>query len=56
VSEDRRGMLRDLDDLKTQAKNLHWILAGDFNIITSLVEKKEGHEDWIEMWRNSQNS
>jgi hypothetical protein len=39
VSEDRREILRYLDDLKNQANNLHWILAGDFNIMTSLVEK-----------------
>jgi hypothetical protein len=35
-------MLRDLDDLKNQANNLHWILVGDFNIIMSLTEKKGG--------------
>jgi hypothetical protein len=35
-------MIRDLEDLKTQSNNLQWILAGDFNIITSLVEKRGG--------------
>jgi hypothetical protein len=40
---DARGkdkILLDLEDLKTRSSNLHWILAGDFNIITSLAEKK----------------
>ena len=32
----------EMVDLKNQANNLHWILAGDFNIITSLAEKKGG--------------
>ena len=40
--EDRRGMLSNLADLENRANNLHWILAGDFNIITSLMEKKGG--------------
>jgi exonuclease III len=42
VSEEKRGMIRDLEDLKTRSNNLPWILAGDFNIITSLAEKKGG--------------
>jgi hypothetical protein len=40
--EEKRKMLLDLEGLKTQSNNLHWILAGDFNIITSLPEKKGG--------------
>jgi hypothetical protein len=40
VLEEKRGMIRDLEDLKTRSTNLHWILAGDFNIITSLAENK----------------
>ena len=40
--EEKRRMLLDLEDLKTYSNNLHWILAGDFNIITSLAEKKGG--------------
>jgi exonuclease III len=40
--EDKRRMLLDLEDLKSRSNNLHWILAGDFNIITSLEEKKGG--------------
>jgi exonuclease III len=40
--EEKRRMILDLEDLKTRSNNLHWILAGDFNIITSLVEKKGG--------------
>jgi exonuclease III len=40
--EEKRRMLLDLEDLKTCSNNLHWILAGDFNIITSLAEKKGG--------------
>jgi hypothetical protein len=42
VSEEKRGMIRDLEDLKTRSNNLQWILAGDFNIITSLAKKKGG--------------
>jgi exonuclease III len=42
VSEEKRKMIRDLEDLKTRSSNLQWILAGDFNIITSLAEKKGG--------------
>jgi exonuclease III len=42
VSEEKRGMIRDLEDLKTRSNNLQWILAGDFDIITSLAEKKGG--------------
>jgi exonuclease III len=40
--EEKKGMIRDLEDIKGRATNLHWILAGDFNIITSLAEKKGG--------------
>jgi exonuclease III len=40
--EEKRRMILDLEDLKTRSNNLHWILAGDFNIITSLAEKKGG--------------
>jgi hypothetical protein len=42
VSEEKRRMIRDLEDLKTLSNNLQWILAGDFNIITLLAEKKGG--------------
>jgi hypothetical protein len=38
--EEKRRMLLDLEKLKSHAKNLHWILAGDFNNITTLVKKK----------------
>lgn len=40
--EEKKGMIRELEDIKGRATNLHWILAGDFNIITSLAEKKGG--------------
>jgi hypothetical protein len=40
--EEKRRMLLDLEDLKTHSNNLHSILAGDFNIITSLAEKRGG--------------
>jgi hypothetical protein len=56
VSEERGGMIRDLEDLKNRSSNLQWILVGEFNIITSLAEKKEAQEDWIEMRKNSQSS
>jgi endonuclease/exonuclease/phosphatase family metal-dependent hydrolase len=35
-------MIQNLEDLKTRSNNLQWILAGDFNIITSLAEKRGG--------------
>ena len=40
--EEKRRMLLDLEDLKFHSNNLHWILEGEFNIITSLAEKKGG--------------
>jgi len=40
--EEKKGMIRDLEDIKGRATNLHWILAGDFNIITSLAENNGG--------------
>jgi hypothetical protein len=40
--EEKRIMLVDLENLKAGSCNLHWILVGDFNIITTLVEKKGG--------------
>ena len=40
--EERKGMIRDLEELKTRSNNLQWILAGDLNIIMSLAEKKGG--------------
>jgi hypothetical protein len=42
VSVEKRGMIRDLEDLKTRSNNLQWILAGDFNIIMSLAKKRGG--------------
>jgi hypothetical protein len=42
VSEEKRGMIRGLEDLKIRSNNLQWILAGDFKIIMSLAEKKGG--------------
>jgi exonuclease III len=42
VMEEKRRMLLDLENLKDRTNNLHWILAGDFNIITTLAEKKGG--------------
>jgi endonuclease/exonuclease/phosphatase family metal-dependent hydrolase len=42
VLEEKRRMLLDLDNLKYRTRNLHWILVGDFNIITTLAEKKWG--------------
>ena len=37
-------MLLDLENIKEQTNNLHWILAADFNIITILAEKKGGNQ------------
>jgi exonuclease III len=42
VSEERRGMIRDLEDIKNRSNNLQWILVGEFNIIMSLADKKGG--------------
>ena len=42
VLEEKRRMLLDLENLKDRTCNLHWILARDFNIITTLAEKKGG--------------
>jgi exonuclease III len=40
--EEKRRILLDLEYLKARFSNLHWILVGDFNIITSLAKKKGG--------------
>jgi exonuclease III len=40
--EEKRRMLVDIENLKARSHNLHWILVGDFNIITTLVDKKGG--------------
>jgi len=42
VLEEKRRMLLDLENLRDRTNNLQWILAGDFNIITTLAEKKGG--------------
>jgi exonuclease III len=42
VMEEKKRMLLDLENLRDQTSNLHWILVGDFNIITTLTEKKGG--------------
>jgi hypothetical protein len=42
VLEEKRRMLLDLENLKERTSNLHWILAGDLNIITTLAKKKVG--------------
>jgi exonuclease III len=40
--EEKRRILLDLKNLKAHPINPHWILAEDFNIITTLAEKKGG--------------
>jgi hypothetical protein len=35
-------MILDLENLRDRNRNPHWILAGDFNIIATLAEKKGG--------------
>jgi hypothetical protein len=40
--EEKRRILLDLENLKARSGNLDWILAGDFNIIMTLAEKKGG--------------
>jgi hypothetical protein len=43
--DEKRRMFLDLENLKAHSNNLHWILAGDFNIIMTLAEKKEAPGD-----------
>jgi hypothetical protein len=52
--EEKRRMLLDLENLKACSSNLHWILVGDFNIITTLWRKREAPGDWIEMRKTFQ--
>jgi hypothetical protein len=40
--EEKKRFLLDLENLKDGTNNLHCILVGDFNIITTLAEKKGG--------------
>jgi hypothetical protein len=40
ILEEKRRILLDLENLKSHSRNLYWILAGDFNFITTLAEKK----------------
>jgi hypothetical protein len=40
VMEEKRRFLLDLENLEENTCNLHWIQEGDFNIITTLAEKK----------------
>jgi hypothetical protein len=40
--EEKRRILLYLENLKAHYSNLHWILDRDFNIITTLAEKKGG--------------
>ena len=35
-------MILDLENLRDQNRNPYWILAGDFNVTTTLVENKGG--------------
>ena len=35
-------MLEDLDEVRQHRRTNHWILGGDFNMITTLEEKKGG--------------
>jgi exonuclease III len=39
----KRRILIELENLKSRSRNLHWILVGDFNIITTLAKKKRRH-------------
>jgi hypothetical protein len=40
--QEKRRILLDLEKIKVRSNNLHWILARDINIITTLAEKKGG--------------
>jgi exonuclease III len=40
--EDKKKMITGLENLRDRNMNPHWILAGDFNIIVTLAEKKGG--------------
>jgi hypothetical protein len=57
----KRGFLESLNYLGTLFHDQQWIIRGDFNMITSLLEKKGGvrrldgesevFRDWIEKFR-----
>jgi exonuclease III len=40
--DDKKRMIAALENLRDRHMNSHWILAGDFNIIVTLAEKKGG--------------
>jgi exonuclease III len=40
--DDKKRMMTALENLRDRNMNSHWILAGDFNIIVTLAEKKGG--------------
>ena len=40
--EEKRRMLLELENLRSRSNNLEWILARDFNIITTVAKKKGG--------------
>jgi len=42
VMKEKRRMLQDIENIKDRTRNLHWILAGNFNVITTLTDKKGG--------------
>jgi len=39
---DKLKLLTSLEDLRARHPNMPWIVAGDFNMIRSLLEKKRG--------------
>ena len=39
---DKRSFLKSLSNLRTRMPLEHWVVGGDFNLITSLEEKKSG--------------
>ena len=41
-SSDKHSFLKTLSNLKTCMPFEHWVVGGDFNLITSLEEKKGG--------------
>jgi hypothetical protein len=43
----KQNILESLDHLGFTLHGLHYVIEGEFNMITSLQEKREGLEDWM---------
>jgi len=52
-TQEKFKMLEDLDEVRQHYGANHWILGGDFNVITTIEENKGGLKDWIETRKHS---